>query len=1415
TVTVTDANGCQATKTFTITEPASAISLSAGSQTNISCFGGSNGTASVSPTGGTPGYTYSWAPSGGTAATATGLVAGSYTVTVTDANGCQATKTFTITQPNAVALASATLIDATVGVNYAHNFVATGGSGSYMYDISAGSLPAGLTLNTNGSLSGTPSVAGTFNFSVRATESGCSQSTSTSYQLNINKGSQSITFGALPNKTYGDAPFLLSSSSSSGLTTTYVSSNTAVATIIGNSLTIVGAGNTTITASQVGDGNYNGAVAVDQVLSVGKKSITVTAAAKTKTYGDVDPLLTYTFSPVLVTGDDFTGSLARTLGENIGTYAIGQGTLALSSNYILNYTGADLTIGKKTITVTATAKTKTYGDVDPALAYTFAPALVTGDSFTGGLTRAVGENIGNYAIGQGTLALNPNYTLNYTGADLSIGKKTITVTATANTKIFGDVDPVLAYTFSPALVTSDSFTGSLTRAVGENIGSYTITQGSLALSTNYTLAYVSANFIISKKTIAVTATAKTKTYGEADPALTYTFAPALVTGDSFAGSLSRATGENVGAYTIGQGTLVLSSNYTLNYTKADLSINKKTITVSASAKTKIYGEADPALTYTFAPALVTGDSFTGSLARATGENVGDYAIGQGNLALSTNYTLNYTAANLSITKKTVAVTALAKAKTFGDTDPAFTYTFAPALVTGDSFTGSLTRAAGENIGDYTIGQGTLALSMNYTLTFTSSKLTIGKKTIDVVAVAASKLYGESDPVFTYTFSPDLVKGDSFIGILKRAPGENVGTYAINQGTIAVTPNYQLLFAPANLTIGKVTVNVAMASKSKVYGDIDPELTYTYSPALVSGDNFSGAPSRTPGENVGTYTIGSGTLSLNENYDVQYSPGTLSISPKALTVAADANSKIYGDVDPPLTYKVGAGLVNGDMLTGSLTRTAGENAGNYPILQGTLNGNGNYAISFTGNVLGINKKPLLISADNKSRGQGIANPPLTASYSGFIAGENNSVLSVQPVLSTTAVESSAKGSYPITIGGASAANYTIGYLNGTLTVLEGSISDIVLTSTPLYENAALNTGFGQLRTVADNPLSLFTYSLVSGNGSTDNALFNISGNFVRVAALLDYETKANYSIRVRSIDQNGLSFEKVFTITLIDVNEAPTLNALVDRAICTTPTDQIINLTGITPGPESGQTVTLGVSSSNTSMFSSLTVTKGTGTTGTLSYRLAPGAQGTVVITITATDNGGISFGGTESVIQRFVLTVNALPAPSIASDKGSAIFKGETAVLTASGGTSYVWANANGIVSGQNTAILTVKPEANTTYTVTATNASGCTETKTFTLTVTDLPIERGATVQATNIMSPNGDGVNDTWVIEDIQLFPNNSVRIVDRAGRLVYEKKGYDNSWDATLRGAPLAEGTYYYIIDFGDGKTIKKGFITILRK
>lgn len=88
-------------------------------------------------------------------------------------------------------------------------------------------------------------------------------------------------------------------------------------------------------------------------------------------------------------------------------------------------------------------------------------------------------------------------------------------------------------------------------------------------------------------------------------------------------------------------------------------------------------------------------------------------------------------------------------------------------------------------------------------------------------------------------------------------------------------------------------------------------------------------------------------------------------------------------------------------------------------------------------------------------------------------------------------------------------------------------------------------------------------------------------------------------------------------------------------------------------------------------------------------------------------------------------------------------------------------------------------------------------------------------TIKATNILSPNGDGLNDKWVIDHIDLYPKNEVRVFNRAGRFIYGKKGYDNSWDGTLNGTPLVEGTYYYTIDFGTGRPPFRGFITITRQ
>src|SRR5207237_9208706 len=124
-------------------------------------------------------------------------------------------------------------------------------------------------------------------------------------------------------------------------------------------------------------------------------------------------------------------------------------------------------------------------------------------------------------------------------------------------------------------------------------------------------------------------------------------------------ALARAAGENAGTYAINQGTLSAGSNYNIVFTGANLTITLRDFSVTADAKSKLYGATDPALTYTHG-ALYNGDTdsvFTGALARAAGENAGTYAIDQGTLSAGSNYNVVFTGANFTITARDLSVTA--------------------------------------------------------------------------------------------------------------------------------------------------------------------------------------------------------------------------------------------------------------------------------------------------------------------------------------------------------------------------------------------------------------------------------------------------------------------------------------------------------------------------------------------------------------------------------------------------------------------------------------------------------------------------------------------------------------------------------------------------------------------------------------
>ncbi|MFA6956787.1 MAG: hypothetical protein WC538_13040 [Thermoanaerobaculia bacterium] len=244
TCTVTDANSCTATQTFNVTQPP-ALVASPAAQTNISCNGGSNGTATVSASGGTPSYTYSWAPSGGTAATATGLGAGTYTVTVTDANGCTTTQTFTITQPPALTASPSaqTNVSCSGGTNGTATVSASGGTPSYTYSWA----PSGGTAATASGLgAGTYTVTVTDANSCTATQTFNITSppalvASPAAQTNIacnggTNGSATVSAsGGTPSYTYSWAPAGGTAATASGLgagtyTVTVTDANSCTAT---------------------------------------------------------------------------------------------------------------------------------------------------------------------------------------------------------------------------------------------------------------------------------------------------------------------------------------------------------------------------------------------------------------------------------------------------------------------------------------------------------------------------------------------------------------------------------------------------------------------------------------------------------------------------------------------------------------------------------------------------------------------------------------------------------------------------------------------------------------------------------------------------------------------------------------------------------------------------------------------------------------------------------------------------------------------------------------------------------------------------------------------------------------------------------------------------------------------------------
>ncbi len=638
-------------------------------------------------------------------------------------------------------------------------------------------------------------------------------------------------------------------------------------------------------------------------------------------------------------------------------------------------------------------------------------------------------------------------------------------------KIYGDEAFDISVFASSGLPVDLSFvTGEDLISLSENeisiLGTGLVTlQADQAGDSEYAAAVsVQRSFEISPAVLTVIAADAEITYGEAIPSLTYTISGFVNGEDETAlsdtpGISTPATAESgAGNYAIelSEGT---ADNYTFLLEEAVLTIGKADLIISALDHEMKYGETVGNLAYEIA-GFITGEDETDlttlpilTTGASSASAVGTYTINVSGAA-SDNYNFTYEPAVLTIQKALLTVTADDLSILYGEDLPELTYEITGFANNQDEsvFTDQViintTATSTSPVGDYDILVSG-AEATNYAFEFVSGILTI-EKLDQVISFAAlpDVVYG-AEPI---VFSATSTSGNDVEFTLVSGPVAKNGNLLTITGAgsvvIEATVDADDIYHAASTVsrtfdITQATLTVTADNETMTYGESLPELSYEIAGFVYNEDvtALASVPEITTEATtmspVGEYliTVANGVAA---NYVFVYEAGILEVNPAQLTISADDQSLIYGEAIPELTYTI-SGFVHSEDATVldalPVMATAAEEtsgAGTYEITgSGALSEN--YTFEYESGSLTIGKANLQISADDQSLIYGEAIPELTYTISGFVHGEDATVLDVLPVMATTAQETSGAGTYEITGSGALSENYTFEYEAGNLTI----------------------------------------------------------------------------------------------------------------------------------------------------------------------------------------------------------------------------------------------------------------------------------------------------------------------------------------------------------------------------------------------
>ena len=342
---------------------------------------------------------------------------------------------------------------------------------------------------------------------------------------------------------------------------------------------------------------------------------------------------------------------------------------------------------------------------------------------------------------------------------------------------------------------------------------------------------------------------------------------------------------------------------------------------------------------------------------------------------------------------------------------------------------------------------------------------IQEQPVTITANDLTMTYGDDVPKLTYKSEGAELNGTPSLTTTatKTSP---VGTYPITVTKGTVT-NEQVTYVAGTLTITKAPLTVGVKNETITEGDAIPAFTLTYSGFRNSDTEATAFTTKPVAKTTATLSSPAGTYPITvsggeaQNYALTYGQGTLTIEKKIepVTITADNLTMTYGDNVPKLTYKSEGAELNG---TPSLTTTATKTSpvGTYPITvtKGTVT---NEQVTYVAGTLTITKAPLTVGVKNETITEGDAIPTFTLTYSGFRNSDTEATaFTTKPVAKTTATPSSAAGTYPITVSGGEAQNYSLTYGQGTLTIEEKEVDGVSSVKADEQPNTATYNLAGQ-------------------------------------------------------------------------------------------------------------------------------------------------------------------------------------------------------------------------------------------------------------------------------------------------------------------------------------------------------------------